>query len=278
MTTRTPLVDLAWLKEHASDPDVRLVEVDVDNALYEKGHLPGAIPWNWTTDLNDPVRRDVASKAQFESLLSRSGIEPTTTVVLYGDNNNWFAAFGHWLLKYYGHEDARLLDGGRRKAELERVPFVAERPAVKPTQYRIARVREELRATRDQVLDAARRGTHGLVDVRSPDEYTGKILAPPGLSETALRGGHVPGAVNVPWAKAVNEDGTFRRPEELRALYGALPAGKDVITYCRIGERSSHTWFALHEVLGQPNVRNYDGSWTEYGNLIGAPIATGPAP
>jgi thiosulfate/3-mercaptopyruvate sulfurtransferase len=234
------------------------------------------VGWSWTSDLNDPVRRDVADRAQIEALLARSGVTPETTIVLYGDNHNWFAAFGYWLLKYYGHEDVRLLDGGRRKLELARVALTDARPSIAPATYRVTRVREELRATRDQVIDAARRATHGLIDVRSPDEYTGKILAPPGLAETALRGGHVPGAINVPWAKAVNEDGTFRHADELRALYAALPAQKDAITYCRIGERSSHTWFVLHELLARSNVRNYDGSWTEYGNLIGAPIHRGP--
>ena len=272
-----PLVDTAWVRANAARPDVRLVEVDVDTGLYEKGHLPGAVAWNWTTQLNDPVRRDVASKEQFEALLSASGVTRDTTLVLYGDNHNWFAAFGFWLLKLYGHDNVVLLDGGRRKWETERLPLVTEVPRVAPTAYRVGRVREELRATRDFVLAAVRGGTHRLVDVRSPDEYTGRILAPPGLQETALRGGHVPGAHNVPWAKAVREDGTFRSPEELRALY-APALDKEVITYCRIGERSSHTWFVLSQILGHEKTRNYDGSWTEYGNLIGVPVKTGPEP
>ena len=276
--TFAPLVDAAWVRENARRADVRLVEVDVDTTLYEKGHVPGAIAWNWTTQLNDPVRRDLASREQFEALLSASGVTPDTTVVLYGDNHNWFAAFGYWLLKYYGHEKVALLDGGRRKWEHDRLPLVAEVPAVAPTAYRIERVHEELRATRDLVLAAVRSGqTHRFIDVRSHDEYTGKILAPPGLQETALRGGHVPGAHNVPWAKAVNEDGTFRATEELRALYG--PAlDRETVTYCRIGERSSHTWFVVRELLGHKDTRNYDGSWTEYGNLIGVPVKTGAEP
>ena len=272
-----PLVDAAWVRENAHRPDVRLVEVDVDTTLYEKGHLEGAIAWNWTTQLNDPVRRDVASREQFEALLSASGVTPDTTLVLYGDNHNWFAAFGYWLLKYYGHEKVALLDGGRRKWETDRLPLVAEVPEVAPTQYRVRQVNHELRATRDLVLAAVRGQTHRFVDVRSPDEYTGRILAPPGLQETALRGGHVPGAHNVPWAKAVNEDGTFRATEELRALY-APALDREAITYCRIGERSSHTWFVVRELLGHENTRNYDGSWTEYGNLIGVPVKTGAEP
>ena len=274
-TTRDALVDTEWAARHANDPGVRLVEVDVDTTLYEKGHLPGALGWSWTTDLNDPVRRDVAGKEQVEALLSRSGVRPDTTVVLYGDHNNWFAAFAAWLLQYYGHDKVKLVDGGRRKWETERRPLVADVPAVAPTRYRVARVREELRARRQDVLPPT---GAGLVDVRSPDEYTGKVLAPPGLNETAQRGGHIPGAVNVPWAKAVREDGTFLPPDELRALYADALAQPKVVTYCRIGERSSHTWFVLRHLVGHPDVRNYDGSWTEYGNLIGAPIATGPAP
>jgi thiosulfate/3-mercaptopyruvate sulfurtransferase len=272
-----PLVDAAWVRQNAARPDVRLVEVDVDTTLYDKGHIGGALAWNWTTQLNDPVRRDVAGKEQFEALLSASGVTPDTTLVLYGDNHNWFAAFAYWLLKYYGHEKVALLDGGRRKWETDRLPLVADVPAAVPTQYRIRQVNHELRATRDLVLAAVRGQTHRFVDVRSPDEYAGKVLAPPGLGETALRGGHVPGALNVPWARAVNEDGTFRTPEELRALYAAA-LDRETVTYCRIGERSSHTWFVLHELLGHEKTRNYDGSWTEYGNLVGVPVATGAQP
>lgn len=273
MTTK--LVDLRWLKEHANDPTVRLVEVDVDTALYEKGHLPGAVGWSWTTDLNDPVRRDVASREQIEALLSRAGVTRDTTVVVYGDHDNWFAAFAVWILEYYGHADVRLLDGGRRKAELERVALTDGVPRIAPADYRVERVRAELRATREDVLRALADGHASLIDVRSPDEYTGKVLAPPGMSETALRGGHIPGAKNVPWSKAVNEDGTFRPVEELRALYDGVR--DDVVTYCRIGERSSHTWFVQRHLLGR-RARNYDGSWTEWGNLIGAPIKVGVEP
>jgi len=274
MTATRALVDTRWLRERLDDPDVRVVEVDVDTTLYAKGHVPGAVGWSWTTDLNDPVRRDVVQQPAFEQLLSRAAITPSTTVVLYGDHHNWFAAFGAWLLRYYGHEDVRLLDGGRRAWEEARLPLVADEPSHAPTAYRVTRVRHELRATRDLVLHAATRGGPTLIDVRSPDEFSGKVLAPPGLNETAQRAGHVPGARNVPWAKAVRDDGTFRSPDELRALYGVQGA-EEVVTYCRIGERSAHTWFVLHEVLGHPRVRNYDGSWTEYGNLIGAPIALG---
>ncbi|HWG91863.1 MAG TPA: sulfurtransferase [Candidatus Thermoplasmatota archaeon] len=280
MTQPTPdiLVTTDWVLENASRPDVRIVEVDTDTELYDKGHIPGALAWNWTTDLNDPVRRDIASREQFEALLRKSGVTPDTTLVLYGDNNNWFAAFGVWLLNYYGHDRVKLLDGGRKRWEQEGRPLVPEVPQVTPSTYAVRTERRELRATRDAVLEAAKAGRVGLVDVRSPDEYTGKILAPPGMSETALRGGHIPGAVNVPWAKAVKEDGTFRSLEELQQLYGKVAGRDDVITYCRIGERSSHTWFVLHHLLGKERVRNYDGSWTEYGNLIGAPIRTGPEP
>ena len=277
MTSTRVLVNVAWLREHLDDPNVRVVEVDVDTALYAKGHVPGAVGWSWTTDLNDPVRRDVVQKREFEALLSRAGITPSTTVVLYGDHHNWFAAFGAWLLRYYGHEDVRLLDGGRRAWEEARHPLVADEPSHAPTAYRVTNVRQDLRATRELVLHAATRGGPALIDVRSPDEFTGKVLAPPGLSETAQRGGHIPGARNVPWAKAVKEDGTFRPIEELRALYRP-DESNEFVTYCRIGERSSHTWFVLHEILGHPRVRNYDGSWTEYGNLIGAPVAVGAEP
>ena len=277
MTATRALVSTEWLRQHLTDPSVRIVEVDVDTTLYAKGHVEGAVGWSWTTDLNDPVRRDLVQKREFEALLSRAGVTPSTTVVLYGDHHNWFAAFGAWLLRYYGHEDVRLLDGGRRAVEEARFPLVADEPRHARTEYRVTNPRLDLRATREQVLHLAQRGGATLIDVRSPDEYSGKVLAPPGLAETAQRGGHVPGARNVPWARAVREDGTFRPVEELRALY-PVDDTEEVVTYCRIGERSAHTWFVLHEVLGHPRVRNYDGSWTEYGNLIGAPIAIGGTP
>lgn len=272
------LVDTAWLTQHLNDPNVRIVEVDVDTALYEKGHIPNAVAWNWTTELNDQVRRDIISKPQLEALLSRSGIKPETTVILYGDNNNWFAAFGAWILEYYGHDNVKILDGGRRKWETERLALVGDVPHVTPTTYHVKHVREELRATRDLVLQLATTKRAPLIDVRSPDEYSGKILAPPGLNETAQRGGHIPGALNVPWAKTVREDGTFRPRAELEQLYAKALGASEVVTYCRIGERSSHSWFVLKHLLGHANVKNYDGSWTEYGNLIGVPIAVGTEP
>jgi thiosulfate/3-mercaptopyruvate sulfurtransferase len=213
-----------------------------------------------------------------ERLLSFSGITPETPIVLYGDNNNWFAAFAFWLLRYYGHANVALLDGGRRKWEADERPLTTEQPRIAPTEYRITNIHNDLRVTRDEILAAVRDGRAALVDVRSPDEYTGQILAPPGLAETAQRGGHIPGAINVPWSKAVREDGTFRSRDELRDLYQGVRGRGPITTYCRIGERSSHTWFVLKELLREPDVRNYDGSWTEYGNLIGAPIATGPQP
>jgi len=273
------LVSTAWALEHLKDSDKRFVEVDVDTTQYEAGHLPGAIAFNWQSQLQDQIARDIISKGDFEKLASQGGITPKTTVVLYGDNNNWFAAYAFWLFKYYGHEDVRLIDGGRKKLVAENRELTKDVPSYPGTDYKVTKVNAELRADRDYVrsrLDKAGK-SFGLIDVRSPAEYVGEIIAPPGMTETAQRPGHIPGAKNVPWATAVADDGTFKPVEELKRIYSAkgLSDDKDVVAYCRIGERSSHTWFALKYLLGLPNVRNYDGSWTEWGNLIGAPIAKG---
>jgi thiosulfate/3-mercaptopyruvate sulfurtransferase len=277
-TASSYLVSTDWLQQHLQDPKVRIVEVDEDTSLYETGHIPMALSWNWTTQLNDLVRRDILGKSQFERLMSASGIAPDSTIILYGENHNWFAAFAAWVLALYGHKDVRLMDGGRKKWINEGRPLVHEKPATRATPYVAKAPNLALRATRDQLLAAMQSGVAALVDVRSADEYAGKILAPPGLKETALRGGHIPGAVNIPWSKAVREDGTIRPVGELRELYKAVLAAPSIVAYCRIGERSSHTWFVLHCVLGIDRVSNYDGSWTEYGNLVGAPITIGPNP
>jgi thiosulfate/3-mercaptopyruvate sulfurtransferase len=272
------LVTTDWVAQHTAEPHVRLVEVDVDTSAYEKGHIQSAIAWNWTTQLQDNVRRDLLSRQQFEELLSKSGIAPDTAVVFYGDNNNWFAAYALWQLKYFGHRDARLMNGGRKKWELEGRSWTMEVPSFAPTQYKAGAPDESIRARRDTVFEVlgGKRSAY-LVDVRSPDEFTGKVIAPPGMTETAQRGGHIPGAVSVPWARAANEDGTFKSFDELAELYGAqgVKHGRETIAYCRIGERSSHTWFVLKYLLGFEQVRNYDGSWTEWGNLVDAPIAKG---
>jgi thiosulfate/3-mercaptopyruvate sulfurtransferase len=271
------LVSTDWVAQHGGDANVRLVEVDVDTTAYDKGHIKGAVGWNWTTQLQDNVRRDLLGQKEVEDLLSRSGINRNTTVVLYGDNNNWFAAYALWQLKYFGHPDARLMNGGRKKWELEGRPFSTEAPKVTNTNYKASAPDESVRARRDRVFQALDNKQTKLVDVRSVDEFTGKVIAPPGMTETAQRGGHIPGALNVPWSKAANEDGTFRSYDELVQLYQGLGSSpdQDVIAYCRIGERSSHTWFVLKYLLGYDKVRNYDGSWTEWGNLVDAPIAKG---
>ncbi len=273
------LVSTDWAIEHLKDQDKRFVEVDVDTTQYETGHLPGAIAFNWQSQLQDQIARDIISKADFEKLASEAGITPQTTVILYGDNNNWFAAYAFWLFKYYGHDGVRLIDGGRKKLVAENRQLSTDIPKYSRTDYKVGKVNADLRADRDYVRSRLDKTgtTFGLVDVRSPAEFVGDIIAPPGMTETAQRPGHIPGAKNVPWATAVAEDGTFKPIEELKKIYGAkgLAAEKDVVAYCRIGERSSHTWFALKYLLGFPNVRNYDGSWTEWGNLIGAPIAKG---
>jgi thiosulfate/3-mercaptopyruvate sulfurtransferase len=269
------LVDTAWVAAHRTDPKVKVVEVDVDTTAYEKGHVPGAIGFNWQKDLQAQPVRDLLPKDQFEALLSRHGISADDTIIAYGDNNNWFAAWFVWNLKYYGHKDVRLMDGGRKKWEQEGRELVTDAPAVKPAQYRAGEPNAKIRAFRDDVRSRLKDAASKLVDVRSPKEFSGELLAPENLpQEGAQRGGHVPGAANIPWGQAVREDGTFKSAEELKALYegkGVTP-DKQVIAYCRIGERSSHTWFVLNYLLGYPNVRNYDGSWTEWGSLIGAPI------
>jgi len=269
------LVSTEWAAQHLNDPNVRLVEVDVDTTAYDQGHIPGAVGWNWQTQLQDNIRRDLISKQALEQLLGRSGISNDTTVLLYGDNNNWFAAYALWQLKYYGQRDVRLINGGRKKWIEEKRPLTTEAPKVTPTTYRATGPDESIRARKEDVFAIIENRKPGhLVDVRSVDEFTGKIIAPPGMSETAQRAGHIPSAANVPWAQAANEDGTFKSADQLQQLYGSKGvSGKDeVIAYCRIGERSSHTWFVLKYLLGFDRVKNYDGSWTEWGNLVGAPI------
>jgi thiosulfate/3-mercaptopyruvate sulfurtransferase len=273
------LVETDWLASRLSDSSVRMVEVDVDTGAYDLGHIPGAIGWAWHTQLCDTVKRDILPKEQLEALLSKAGITPETTIVLYGDSNNWFAAWALWQLKIYGHKDVRLLNGGRKKWIAEGRPLTEEVPSYGATQYHAQEPDLSLRAFLPQVWEAVKNGSTSLVDVRSPQEFTGEILAPPGLPETCQRGGHIPGARSVPWGKACNEDGTFKSFDELNALYGAegVDGSRPTISYCRIGERSSHTWFVLRYLLGLPNVQNYDGSWTEWGNLVGAPVERGTA-
>ncbi len=272
--SETALVDADWAKAHLDDPTVRFVEVDVDTTAYGQSHLPGAIGWDWTSQLADGVRRDIASPEDFGALLSASGIGPDTTIVLYGDNNNWFAAWAYWQLKLYGHADVRILDGGRKYWLDQGLPLSTDVPAYAPTGYTPGTPDFALRAFRDDILPRLGDPELALVDVRSPAEFNGEIIAPPGMSETAQRAGHIPGAASIPWAQTVREDGRFKPADELAALYArkGITPDKDVIAYCRIGERSSHSWFVLHELLGYQRVRNYDGSWTEYGSLIGVPI------
>jgi thiosulfate/3-mercaptopyruvate sulfurtransferase len=271
------LVTTEWVAAHLNDPKVKLIEVDVDTTSYDKGHLPGAIGWNWQTDLNDRVRRDIIDPRSFAELCRRAGIRPDDTVVFYGDNNNWFAAWALWQFKYHGHKDVRLMNGGRKRWELDKRPLTTEIPAPAKSEYPIPASDESIRAYRREVEDLVGTARANLVDVRSPDEFTGKVIAPPGMNETAQRAGHIPGARNVPWSKTANEDGTFKSPAELRELYAGVGVDfdKPTVAYCRIGERSSHTWFVLHYLLGVDNVKNYDGSWTEWGNLVGAPIEVG---
>lgn len=269
------LVSTEWAAQNLNAPNTRFVEVDVDTTAYDQGHIPGAVGWNWQTQLQDGIRRDLIDKAALEKLLGVSGISSETTVILYGDNNNWFAAYAFWQLKLYGHQDVRLINGGRKKWLEEKRPLSKDAPNVSPTTYRVSASDASIRAFKEDilaVLDGRKSGQ--LVDVRSVDEFTGKIIAPPGMNETAQRAGHIPRAANIPWAQAANEDGTFKSLEDLKKLYEAKGInGKDeVIAYCRIGERSSHTWFVLKYLLGFDQVRNYDGSWTEWGNLVGAPI------
>ena len=271
------LVTTQWLAERLDDPSLRIVEVDEDTEAYHRGHVPNAVAVNWTTDLQDPLRRDFVSPEAFAALQDRLGITNSTSVVLYGGNNNWFAAYAYWYYKVYGHEDVRLVDGGRKAWELEGRKLVTEAPEIRPTTgYQTAAPDLAIRAFRNQVLDEYVDKPGALVDVRSPEEYRGEKMAPDHLpQEAAQRPGHIPGAVNIPWARAVDADsGRFLETERLRDLYGGqgITGGKNIVAYCRIGERSAHTWFVLHELLGYPNVRNYDGSWTEWGSLVGVPI------
>ncbi len=274
MSRSDVLVDAHWVEARIGDPGVVIVEVDEDTAAYDKGHIPAAIKLDWKKDLQDPLRRDFVDRAGFQALLSRRGISNDDTVVLYGGNNNWFAAYAYWYFKLYGHRDVRLLDGGRKTWELDSRELTTDVPSRHPASYTASEQDASLRALRDEVLASI--GKRNLVDVRSPDEFAGRLLAPAHLpQEQAQRAGHIPTARNVPWSRAANEDGTFRSDEELRRLYAdeaGLDFSKATIAYCRIGERSAHTWFVLHELLGQPNVKNYDGSWTEYGSLVGVPI------
>jgi thiosulfate/3-mercaptopyruvate sulfurtransferase len=273
------LVETDWLAGKLSEPSIRIAEVDVDTAAYDLGHIPGATGWSWNTQLCDTLTRDILPKKQLESLLSDAGVTPETTIVLYGDSNNWFAAWAFWQLKIYGHKDVRLLNGGRKKWLAEGRDLSVDLPSYQPTTYQAKEADVSLRAFLPQVQAAVQKRTASLVDVRSPQEFTGEILAPPGLPETCQRGGHIPGARNIPWGKACQEDGTFKSFEELKALYESEGVNelRPTITYCRIGERSSHSWFVLKYLLGLPNVVNYDGSWTEWGNLVGVPVERGLA-
>ena len=268
------LVTTDWLEKNLNNPKLRLIEVSVDTGVYERGHIQGAVNFKWHTDLVDPVKRDIASKENFEKLLRQAGVNNDSTIVIYGDSNNWFAAWGAWVFDVYGVKNVKLLDGGRKKWEAEKRPLTPLATQVAVGNVKVSDANNALRARLiDVVAIANKKSDTALVDIRSPDEFTGKIFAPAGVQETAIRAGHIPGAVNVPWGQAVAEDGTFKSPEELRKVYAAvgIDGKKPIITYCRIGERSSHTWFALSKILGY-NVRNYDGSWTEYGNSVGNPV------
>jgi thiosulfate/3-mercaptopyruvate sulfurtransferase len=273
MSRNDMLVDADWVEAHLKDPAVVLVEVDEDTSAYDKDHIPGAVRVDWKQDLQDPVRRDFVSKDQFETLLSAKGIGNDDTVVLYGGNNNWFAAYAYWYFRYYGHRGLKLLDGGRKKWQLDTRPLTDQVPHRPQTHYTAAEPDTAIRAYRDEVIAAI--GDMNLIDVRSPEEFAGKLIAPAQLpQEQAQRAGHIPSAVNIPWSRAANDDGTFKSDDELRDLYtgAGVDFGKDTIAYCRIGERSAHTWFVLHELLEQSSAKNYDGSWTEYGSLVGVPI------
>jgi thiosulfate/3-mercaptopyruvate sulfurtransferase len=269
------LVPTEWVAEHLNDPAVRLIEVDVDTTAYDQGHIPGAVGFNWATQLSDQIRRDIPPKAQWEKLLSEAGVWPDMKIVFYGDNNNWFAAYAYWVARMYGHTDVALMNGGRKKWEAEGRNLTNDATSVKATRYQAKDLDLTFRAYQRDVQEyVGASGGKALVDVRSPAEFNGDIVAPPGLPETAQRAGHIPGASNIPWGQAVNDDGTFKSADELTALYAAkgVTSDKDVVAYCRIGERSSHSWFVLSQLLGFPKVRNYDGSWTEWGSVIGAPI------
>lgn len=268
------LVSTDWLEKNLNNPKLRIIEVSVDTGVYERGHIQGAVNFKWHTDLVDPVKRDIASKENFEKLLRQAGINNDSTIVIYGDSNNWFAAWGAWVFDIYGVKDVKLLDGGRKKWEAEKRPLTPLATQVAAGNIKVSDANNNLRAKLiDVVAVANKKSDTALVDIRSSDEFTGKVIAPAGVQELAIRAGHIPGAVNVPWGQAVAEDGTFKSAEELKKIYGAvgIDGKKPIITYCRIGERSSHTWFALSKILGY-NVKNYDGSWTEYGNSVGNPI------
>ena len=268
------LVSADWAKAHLDDPSIRFVEVDVDTTAYDQSHIPGAVGWNWTSQLSDGVRRDIATREDFSELLGKSGIGPDTTIVLYGDNNNWFAAWAYWQLLLYGHDKVRLLNGGRKFWLDNNLPLSTDVPSYPAPGYQLPEADFSLRAFRDDILPRVGDDSLQLVDVRSPAEFNGEVIAPPGMTETAQRAGHIPGAASIPWAQQVREDGTFKSAEELTALYEAkgITADRDTIAYCRIGERSSLSWFVLHELLGFSRVRNYDGSWTEWGSMVGVPI------
>ncbi len=269
------LVSTQWVAEHGNEPNVRLVEVDVDTEAYGQGHIAGAVGWSWQSQLQQTVSRDIINKEDMERLLGGSGIDNDTTIVLYGDNNNWFAAWAFWQIKYYGHGDVRLMNGGRVKWVAENRPLTTDVPSHGARSYRAGDGNENIRAYRDQVLAGVSAGNISLVDVRAPAEYSGELLAPANLpQEGSQRGGHIPGAANIPWGQAVQEDGTFKSADDLRDLYGGkgIDGSRETIAYCRIGERSSHTWFVLTQLLGHGNVRNYDGSWTEWGSIVRAPI------
>lgn len=279
MSRENSLVSTQWAEDNLETPNVVIIEVDEDTTAYDKGHIKGAIKLDWTTDLQDPVRRDFVNKEQFEKLLSERGVSNDDTVVLYGGNNNWFAAYAYWYFKLYGHQDVKLIDGGRKKWELDSRELTDELPTRAATTYVAQAQDTSIRAFRDEVVAAI--GTHNLVDVRSPDEYAGRLLAPAHLpQEQSQRAGHIPTSVNVPWSKNANDDGTFKSDADLQALYAEVgfDETKDTIALCRIGERSSLTWFVLQEILGKKNVKNYDGSWTEYGSLVGVPVALGDEP
>jgi len=273
-TLSTVLVTTDWVAQHATDAGVRVVEVDVDTAAYDQGHIPGAVGWNWTTQLCDTLVRDIVPVNKLEELLGAAGIDNKTTIVLYGDNNNWFAAWAFWQLKIYGHEDVRIMDGGRKKWVAEGRELATDAPQIQKKTYKARTADNSLRAMLPEVQAAVAGRKASLVDVRSPDEFTGKILAPPGLPETCQRGGHIPGAKSIPWGKNCNDDGTFKSFGDLKEMYAAqgVTGEQPVIAYCRIGERSSLTWFVLKHLLGFEDVKNYDGSWTEWGNLVGAPV------
>lgn len=277
LTNEEVLVSTDWAENNLEKEGIRFVEVDVDTECYDSGHIPGAVEWNWKTELQDPLIRDVVSRKDFEKLLEKSGIGEDTTIIVYGDNNNWFAAWAYWLLKYYGHRDVKILDGGRKKWLAEDRRLSIEIPEYERSNYNISMITEKYRTYRNHIHNRLEENDFGLVDVRSPEEFRGEIIAPEGMKELSQRAGHIPGASDIPWSKSVNDDGTFKNREELKEIYekAGITPDKEIVVYCRIGERSAHSWVVLHELLEYPNVKNYDGSWTEWGNLIGVPIEKG---